>query len=64
MGRFLGHAAHSRQSRPRRRDRSKVAADQRNGIGVALDVYTKSSLGKRALAAEKLEEAIFQGLTE
>ena len=38
----------------------KVAADQRgHGIGVALDVYTKAAIGKRAEAAEKLEKAVF-----
>ena len=38
----------------------KVAADQRgHGIGVALEVYTKAAIGKRAEAAEKLENSIF-----
>ena len=37
----------------------KVAADQRgHGIGVALDVYTKSSIEERAVAANQLEEAV------
>ncbi len=37
----------------------KVAADQRgHGIGVALDVYTKSSIEERAVAAKQLEEAV------
>jgi integrase len=37
----------------------KVSADQRgHGIGVALDVYTKSALTKRAEAAERLENAV------
>ena len=37
----------------------KVAADQRgHGIGVALDVYTKAALSKRAEAAELLEKAV------
>lgn len=37
----------------------KVAADQRgHGIGVALDVYTKAALAKRAEAAELLENAV------
>jgi len=37
----------------------KVAADQRgHGIGVALDVYTKSSLDARAAAAKQLEESV------
>jgi integrase len=37
----------------------KVAADQRgHGIGVALDVYTKAALTKRAEAAEQLENAV------
>jgi len=37
----------------------KVSADQRgHGIGVALDVYTHASLGKRAEAAERLENAV------
>jgi len=38
----------------------KVAADQRgHGIGVALDVYTKTALSKRAEAAEVLENSVF-----
>jgi integrase len=38
----------------------KTAADQRgHGIGVALDVYTKAAIGKRAEAAEKLENSVF-----
>jgi integrase len=38
----------------------KVAADQRgHGIGVALDVYTKATLTKRAEAAEQLEKSVF-----
>jgi len=38
----------------------KVAADQRgHGIGVALDVYTKAGLAKRAEAAEQLEKSVF-----
>lgn len=38
----------------------KVAADQRgHGIGVALDVYTKASLNRRAEAAEELENSVF-----
>jgi len=37
----------------------KVAADQRgHGIGVALDVYTKSSIEERAAAAKQLEGAV------
>jgi hypothetical protein len=37
----------------------KVAADQRgHGIGAALDVYTKSSIEERAVAANQLEEAV------
>ena len=37
----------------------KVAADQRgHGIGVALDVYTQSSIEARRGAAEKLEQAV------
>jgi integrase len=37
----------------------KVAADQRgHGIGVAIDVYTKAALAKRAEAAERLEKAV------
>jgi hypothetical protein len=36
-----------------------VAADQRgHGIGVALDVYTKSSIKDRAAAAKQLEESV------
>lgn len=39
---------------------SKTAADQRgHGIGVALDVYTMTAIGKRAEAAEKLEKSVF-----
>lgn len=38
----------------------KVSADQRgHGIGVALDVYTKASLVRRAKAAEELENSVF-----
>jgi len=37
----------------------KVAADQRgHGIGVAIDVYTKAALSRRAEAAERLESAV------
>ena len=37
----------------------KVSADQRgHGIGVALDVYTHSSIGKRADAAELLQSSV------
>jgi integrase len=37
----------------------KVAADQRgHGIGVAIDVYTKAALSRRAQAAEQLENAV------
>jgi hypothetical protein len=37
----------------------KVAADQRgHGIGVAIDVYTKAALSRRAEAAERLENAV------
>jgi hypothetical protein len=39
---------------------SKVSADQRgHGIGVALDVYTKTALVKKADAAERLENSVF-----
>jgi hypothetical protein len=38
----------------------KVAADQRgHGIGVSLDVYTKTSLSRRVEAGAKLEQAVF-----
>ena len=37
----------------------KVSADQRgHGIGVSLDVYTKSSMGKKAAAVKKLEDSV------
>ena len=37
----------------------KVSADQRgHGIGVSLDVYTKTSIEKKALAATKLEKSV------
>ena len=37
----------------------KVSADQRgHGIGVAIDVYTKAALSRRAEAAEQLENAV------
>ena len=37
----------------------KVAADQRgHGIGVAIGVYTKAALSRRAEAAEQLEKAV------
>jgi hypothetical protein len=40
----------------------KVAADQRgHGIGVALDVYTQSSIEARRAAAEMLANAILSG---
>jgi integrase len=39
----------------------KVAADQRgHGIGVALDVYTKSSIEDRATAAKQLEDSVLK----
>jgi integrase len=39
----------------------KVAADQRgHGIGVSLDVYTKSSIQDRAEAAKQLEESVLK----
>lgn len=39
----------------------KVSADQRgHGIGVAIDVYTKSPIKKRASAAEQLEKAVLK----
>jgi len=38
----------------------KVSADQRgHGIGIALDVYTKSSMKDRATAAKQLEDSVF-----
>jgi hypothetical protein len=37
----------------------KVSADQRgHGIGVALDVYTRSGMKKRAEAAARLESSV------
>jgi hypothetical protein len=40
----------------------KVSADQRgHGIGVSLDVYTRSSLGQKAIAAEQLEDSVLGG---
>jgi hypothetical protein len=37
----------------------KVAAHQRgHGIGVAIDVYTKAALSRRAEAAEQLEKGL------
>jgi integrase len=37
----------------------KVSADQRgHGIGVSLDVYTRSSIGQKAIAAKKLEDSV------
>src|ERR1035438_3450275 len=42
----------------------KVSADQRGrGIGVSLDVYTKTSIEKKALAATKLEKSVLGGKT-
>jgi hypothetical protein len=42
----------------------KVSADQRgHGIGVSLDVYTKTSIEKKALAATKLEKSVLGGKT-
>ncbi|MGA2219314.1 MAG: hypothetical protein ABSG51_14570 [Terracidiphilus sp.] len=38
---------------------TKVAADQRgHGIGVSLDVYTKSTFAKKMGAADQLEKAV------
>jgi hypothetical protein len=43
----------------------KVAADQRgHGIGVALDVYAKSSIEERAATARQLEEAVLTKVVE
>jgi integrase len=43
----------------------KVAADQRgHGIGVALDVYTISSIEERAAAVKQLEEAVLSKVIE
>jgi hypothetical protein len=40
----------------------KTAADQRgHGIGVALDVYTQSSVEARRAAAEMLEKSVLSG---
>jgi integrase len=37
----------------------KMSADQRgHGIGVSLDVYTRSSIGQKAVAAKKLEDSV------
>jgi integrase len=37
----------------------KVSADNRgHGIGVSLDVYTKSSIGQKAVAVKKLEDSV------
>lgn len=37
----------------------KVAADQRgHGIGVSLDVYTKTDIKQRAAVAKKLENSV------
>jgi integrase len=48
----LGHAA---------KIDPKVSADQRgHGIGVALEVYTRSSMEQKAEAAEELENAVFE----
>ena len=42
----------------------KVAADQRgHGIGVALDVYTKSTIEDRMIAAKQLEESVLSNVT-
>jgi hypothetical protein len=38
---------------------AKVSADQRgHGIGVALDVYTTSSIQQKGTAAKKLEDSV------
>ena len=43
----------------------KVSADQRgHGIGVALDIYTHSSIETRRGAAEKLEHSILSAKSE
>jgi hypothetical protein len=37
----------------------KVSADQRgHGIGVSLDVYTKSNIRQKGVAAKKLEDSV------
>ncbi len=37
----------------------KVSADQRgHGIGVSLDVYTKSNIQQKGIAAKKLEDSV------
>jgi hypothetical protein len=37
----------------------KVSADQRgHGIGVSLDVYTKSNIKQKGAAAKKLEDSV------
>ena len=42
----------------------KVAADQRgHGIGVALDLYTKSTIEDRMLGAKQLEESVLSNAT-
>ena len=39
----------------------KVSADQRgHGIGVSLDVYTKSNIQQKGVAAKKLEDSIYR----
>ena len=39
----------------------KVSADQRgHGIGVSLDVYTKSNLQQKGVATKKLEDSIYR----
>ena len=39
----------------------KVSADQRgHGIGVSLDVYTKSNIPQKGVAAKKLEDSIYR----
>jgi hypothetical protein len=49
----LGHAA---------KVDPKVAADQRgHGIGVAIDVYTKTEIKEKAAAAKKLENSVLGG---
>ena len=58
-GELPGHAPYACQPGPPCEVDPKVSADQRgHGIGVALDVYTKSSMKDRATAAKKLEDSV------
>ena len=59
MGGFQSDAANKRQFDQVAKVDPKVSADQRgHGIGVSLDVYTKSNIRQKGVAAKKLEDSV------